>query len=231
MSSKKAKSRIFWRTQGGERRAYADFRGIGGGREALIVAGESRATTDPLIAEKLVANRLSELQAEKRNGVLLGVKRKAKPSAFVAEHLVQKAKSGRFSDTWLADSERMLTIAIKFFGSERDLATIAVTDVQSWISHEQARRHAGRWRYPSSSERALQRLQAGTVGRLRTTRVQSVRCHHRQTERQSRRGALAGSARSGVAPGIRAHLHREARRGCNAIHLSADCDVHPHRWP
>jgi integrase len=134
MSSKKAKSRIFWRTQGGERRAYADFRGIGGGREALIVAGESRATTDPLIAEKLVANRLSELQAEKRNGVLLGVKRKAKPSAFVAEHLVQKAKSGRFSDTWLADSERMLTIAIKFFGSERDLATIAVTDVQSWIN-------------------------------------------------------------------------------------------------
>jgi len=133
MAAKK-KSRIYWRDQGTERRAYADFRDVGGGREALIAPGDARATTDRLIAEKLVANRLSELQAEKRNGVLLGVKRKAKLGAFVAEHLVQKAKSGRFSDSWLADSERMLTIAIEFFGPDRDLATIGVTDVQAWIN-------------------------------------------------------------------------------------------------
>lgn len=60
--SRKAKSRIYWRDQGGERRAYADFRDMGGGREALIAPGEFRATTDRLIAEKLMGNRLSDLQ-------------------------------------------------------------------------------------------------------------------------------------------------------------------------
>ena len=134
MTSKKAKSRIYWRNQGTERRAYGDFRDVGGGREALIAPGEPRATTDRMIAEKLAANRLSELQQDKRDGVLLGVKRKAKLAEFVAHHLVEKARSGRFSDSWLADSERMLTIAVKFFGNARDLASIGVTDVQAWLN-------------------------------------------------------------------------------------------------
>lgn len=133
--SRKARSRIYWRDQGGERRAYADFRDIGGGREALVAPGEHRATTDRLIAEKLMANRLSELQGQKRDSALLGVKRKATLAAFVSHHLVQKAKSGRFSDSWLADSERMLALAIGFFGSDRDIATIGVTDIQSWVGH------------------------------------------------------------------------------------------------
>ena len=94
--SRKAKSRIYWREQGGQRRAYADFRYMGSGREALIAPGELRATTDRVIAEKLMANRLSDLQGQKRDAALLGVKRKATLEAFVANHLVQKAKSGRF---------------------------------------------------------------------------------------------------------------------------------------
>jgi integrase len=138
-SSRKAKSRIYWREQGGQRRAYGDFRDLGGGREALIASGESRATTDKVIAEKLVANRLSELQNQKRNSVLLGVKRKARLGEFVAQHLVQKAKSGRFSESWLTDSERMLKIAVEFFGSDRDLASIGVNDVQAWSTNLAAR--------------------------------------------------------------------------------------------
>jgi integrase len=133
-SSRKAKSRIYWREQGSERRAYGDFRDMGGGREALTPPGDSRATTDGMIAEKLVANRLSELQAQKRSSVLLGVKRQAKLGPFVTDHLIQKAKSGRFSESWLADSERMLKIAIEHFGTERDLASIGVHDVQAWAS-------------------------------------------------------------------------------------------------
>lgn len=129
---KKAKTRIYWREQGTERRAYADFRDMGGGREALKLPGEPRATTDSVIAEKLVADRLAELQAGKRNAVLLGVKRQAKLGPFVAEHLVKKAQSGKFSDSWLADSERMLRLAAEHFGSDRDLATINVTDVSDW---------------------------------------------------------------------------------------------------
>jgi hypothetical protein len=133
-STKKSRSRIYWRTRGSEKRAYADFRDVGGRREALIIAGESRATTDSVIAEKLVADRLSELQAQKRNGVLLGVKRQAKLGEFVAHHLIQKAKSGRFSESWLADSERMLKIAIEAFGTDRDLATIGVNHVETWAN-------------------------------------------------------------------------------------------------
>lgn len=46
--------RIYWRDQGGERRAYADFRDyadVGGGREALTPKREKRATTDPDVAQ------------------------------------------------------------------------------------------------------------------------------------------------------------------------------------
>lgn len=152
-STKKAKSRIYWRERGGERRAYADFRDVGGGREALIPGGESRATTDNVIAEKLVANRLSEFQSQKRNSVLLGVKRQAKLGEFVAQHLVQKAKSGRFSESWLADSERMLKIAVEFFGTDRDLAAIGVSDIQAWAS-------------ALASRKSHRRTLAGTEGTL-----------------------------------------------------------------
>lgn len=132
MTRKKSKARIYWRERGGERRAYADFRDMGGTREALIAPGESRATTDGVIAEKLVADRLAELQAQKRNSVLLGTKRQAKLAGFVTEHLVKKAQSGKFSESWLVDSERMLTLAVQFFGADRDLATISVTDISDW---------------------------------------------------------------------------------------------------
>ncbi len=139
MRRKKTKSRIYWRERGGERRAYGDFRDMGGTREALVAPGESRATTDPVIAEKLVADRLTELQAQKRNSVLLGTRREAKLAPFVAEHLVKKAQSGKFSDSWLADSERMLTLAVQFFGADRDLATINVTGISDWARSLAAR--------------------------------------------------------------------------------------------
>ena len=133
-TSRKAKSRIYWRNQGTERRAYADFRDVGGTREALKVPGESRATNDPVIAEKLVADRLAQLAAEKQRGVLTGVKRRATLATFVAHHLVRKAESGKFSESWLADTERMLRLAVGAFGAERDLAAISVEDVQSWCT-------------------------------------------------------------------------------------------------
>jgi integrase len=133
--SSKSKSRIYWREQGGERRAYADFRDMGGGREALKAPGETRATTDHVIAEKLVADRLRTLQEAKRVGVLTGVTRQATLGPFVTHHLVQKAKSGKFSESWLTDSERMLRAAVEFFGAARDLATIGVEDVQAWVNH------------------------------------------------------------------------------------------------
>ncbi len=118
MPRKREKSRIYWRG----RRAYADFRDFansGGGREALIPPGESRATTDPIIAEKLVGDRLRELQERKRNRVLLGVERDAGLQEFASHHLVEKVRSGKFTDRWLQVMEGHLQEAVEFFGGDR----------------------------------------------------------------------------------------------------------------
>ena len=59
------RTRVYWRGRGSEHRAYADFRDfadVGGRREALIWPGETRATIDPDRADKLVADRLRQLE-------------------------------------------------------------------------------------------------------------------------------------------------------------------------
>jgi integrase len=132
-SSKKAKSRIYWREQGGERRAYADFRDAGGKREALIQLGDKRATTDRVIAEKLVADRLAELLGDKRDAAY-GRKAPVPIAEFVAHHLIQKARSGKYAASWLANAERMLGLAVDHFGATGDLGTIEVADVQEWAA-------------------------------------------------------------------------------------------------
>ena len=58
-------------------RFYGDFRDLGGGQEALIPKGDSRATRDPDVAAKLVTARVEELETRKRNRALLGVERDA----------------------------------------------------------------------------------------------------------------------------------------------------------
>jgi hypothetical protein len=48
VSPRKRTSRVYWRDQGGARRAYGDFRDyrdVGGKLEPLVAQGEKRATT------------------------------------------------------------------------------------------------------------------------------------------------------------------------------------------
>ena len=66
------KSRMYWRIRGGERRAYADFRALGGKREPLIAPGEHLATSDRDVAASLYGQRLAALEA-KRRGQALGI--------------------------------------------------------------------------------------------------------------------------------------------------------------
>lgn len=127
------KSRVYARVRGGECRYYGDFRDVGGGREALVASGDSRATTDLQIAEFLAAERLKALMAAKRDKVV-GKKPVTTLKAYVAYHLTAKAKSGKYTETWLADTERMLKIAINQFGADRDLSTIGVSDVQEYAN-------------------------------------------------------------------------------------------------
>jgi integrase len=102
----------------------------GSGREALVPDGETLATTDPVIAQALLTDRVKELEAKKRNRVVLGIEEEATLESFAARHLVLKAESGRVTDSWLENTERMLRRAVEFFGAERDLTTIGVRDVQ-----------------------------------------------------------------------------------------------------
>lgn len=68
-------SRIYTRTRGPSARYYADFRDfkdVGGGQEALIPRGSSRATTCPREAESLATARLAELERRKAASVPIG---------------------------------------------------------------------------------------------------------------------------------------------------------------
>lgn len=50
-------------------------------------------------------------------------------------HLVQKKKSGKFTDQWLESVEMHLTAAVEFFGADRTLGSIGTKDVQAYVAH------------------------------------------------------------------------------------------------
>lgn len=128
-------SRVYTRRRGGEDRFYGDFRDLGGGREALIPPGETRATTDVDVATELAAQRVKELEGSRRGNHLLGVRGQTTLRAFAAHHLVQKAKAGRSVDRWLEQHEAKLRAACDYFGEERDVLSVDVADVQRWANH------------------------------------------------------------------------------------------------
>ena len=129
---RKRESRVYWRKQGGERRAYGDFRDLGGGQEALRPAGAKRATTDPDVAAELAAQRVKELEARRRDRHILGIEKEATLEAFASHHLLAKAKAGNTSRRWLEQSERLLGEAMAHFGKDRILTSISVEDVRGW---------------------------------------------------------------------------------------------------
>ena len=127
----KPSPRIYWRKQGGARRAYADLRAwadVGGKRERLVAVGERLATTDPAIAQTLLARRIEDLEGRRRGRVLLGIARPATLADFARDHLMAKAKSGKVTEAWLALAEHHLQCAVDYFGAGRDLASITVAD-------------------------------------------------------------------------------------------------------
>lgn len=116
--------------------------------------GERRETTDPVIAETLVAKRLAELQELKRNKNVLGIERQTTLASFAAHHLVRKAEAGRVTEGWLTETQKHLESAIAFFCNDgdplprdpktdeillenindRDLRAITVPEVEAWKS-------------------------------------------------------------------------------------------------
>lgn len=145
---KRRGSRIYWRERGGERRAYGDFRDfadVGGRREPLKPEGAKQATSDPDIAQALAAARVEELERQRRDRTLLGVERRAQIGKYAEHHLLEKARSGRFSERWLQQTEQKLRVAIRFFGPTRDLHSIQVDHVKEyWKALQQLPGRGGR---------------------------------------------------------------------------------------
>lgn len=129
MAPKKT-TRIYWRDRGGVARAYGDFRDLGGKREALVPPGKTRATSDPDVAAKLVADRVAELTRQDRENALLGLKGRKRLGPFAAEHLIWKAKTDVTEKT-IATAERHLRLAVEILGADRWLDTIGVADIEA----------------------------------------------------------------------------------------------------
>jgi integrase len=210
--NRKNRQRIYWRERGGERRAYGDFRDfadVGGGREALIAEGATKATTDPVIAEALVGSRLADLQERRRNKTLLGVERQTTLADFASHHLVQKKRAGRVGDQHLDATAQRLAAAIEFFGADRDVAFLTVQDVQRWATHllEQPRATPARCRECRARAKHLtiRSLDAscgkcGARWKLRTLTGGSVRHYLNALSNLYRRAQSEGYVQPGYNP-------------------------------
>lgn len=137
--------RVFARagTEAGRERTlrwYGDFRrfaDVGGGREALVPAGETLATADEDAAHALAEARYQALRrerAQRADREKLGLPSPVGLHNFAAEHLVKKARAGRVSSSWLTMSELHLDRAIAYFGRDRELGKISVGDVEGWVA-------------------------------------------------------------------------------------------------
>jgi integrase len=134
------RNRIYWRARGGRERAYGDFRDyrdVAGSREALIPKGAKLATEDPVVAEVLAVERVSELESMRRNRTLVGASG-ARLGPYAAYHLKAKAEAGRTTDRYLANVERYLRQAVDYFGEDRALDSIGVRDIEAWMAHLEA---------------------------------------------------------------------------------------------
>ena len=113
---------MYWRAQGGERRAWADFRDLGGKREPLKIPGEKRATTDPKLAEVLCAQRLAHVTRDlvkSQERAVHSLPPRAYLAKLVEEYLVARAKAGVVTDERIAASQGYLTRAMSSSASVR----------------------------------------------------------------------------------------------------------------
>jgi integrase len=117
------RNRLYWRTRGGARRAYADFRDYaneGGGREALVPDGHTRATTDADIALALLAKRLKELDAKRRGLILHGDQKRSTLYETAALDLRTKVANGKLRPGYAQTREKQLLRVFSILGGDRD---------------------------------------------------------------------------------------------------------------
>jgi hypothetical protein len=107
---RKRTSRLRARKQGGATPYDGDFRDytvVGGGIEALKPAGSNWATTDPDVANRLITQRLQQLEKSKRSLDVLGL-RETGFTESLAHHADPKAQTTEATCQWLEAVEGYL---------------------------------------------------------------------------------------------------------------------------
>src|SRR2546428_7412660 len=122
---------IFWREQGGERRAYGRL--PDGRRLALCPPRSSRGTTDPELARALYGQLVAAHQKQQLRQVH-GLCPEITLVAAAAEHLKLKAAAGRVGTQALEADQRNLERAVAFFGDVL-LDTLTPQRVGQWMTH------------------------------------------------------------------------------------------------
>jgi len=118
--------KLYTRKQGknGELRYYADLRDIGYGQYALKPLGGTRATSDPIEAQILLAAKIEELR---------GSNKIASNSLGAFARRFGRDNPGDVTEQWLSEIERRLENAGAFFGSHIPLESITPRDVRDWL--------------------------------------------------------------------------------------------------
>ena len=134
-------------------RYYGDFRDLGGKLEALIPQGEKRATQDHDIAADLANARVKVLEAKRRGIGLIGIGEVEGLGKYAQHHLERKKQLAEATDWTLNGVELQLERACEFFGIDKPLTAITVTDVQDWATW--LRRYPGRNGHKTLSDGAV----------------------------------------------------------------------------
>jgi integrase len=135
---KQVHARLYWRTRSdGAPRAWGDFREYaaqGGKREPLVAPGQTRATSEPIVAQELFAKRLRELGEARENCTTAeSVRKKPTIAEVVAEHIAARGKDGHVTEGWVEAGGVFLGRAITFFGESRRLGAITPDHVLEWV--------------------------------------------------------------------------------------------------
>ena len=88
------------------------------------------------MAQKLLVDRIVELEKARRNLALLGHAHTETLAEYARHHLIEKEQAA-FSDRWLTQAQKHLQRAVDHFGAEKAVASIDVKAVQSytqWLS-------------------------------------------------------------------------------------------------